>query len=206
MQRKKSVLFFDYEKLKPYVPFIALSLFFVIGVLMGVVFVGKNDAVLDFASRQIESFVFGKSGLSFFRKIGASLLAFLPQYLILFAFGVSVVGVAASPLVVVYNGFLYGCMSGYLYSAYELEGIMLSALVLLPSFLACTFGLLLLAREALSFSYLLAGICIKANKPVNLYTDFRRYCLNGSLSLIAAALAVALDVGMNSLFAGFFKF
>jgi hypothetical protein len=206
MQRKKSVLFFDYEKLRPYIPFAALSLFFIGGIFLGVVLVAKSETVLNFAKNQIDAFIFDKSELSFFKKIGASLFSYMPQYLIMFAFGISVVGVAASPLVILYNGFLYGCMSGYLYSAYQLEGIMLSAIVLLPSFLACSFGLLLLARESLSFSYLLAGICIKSNKPINLYSDFRKYCLNGALTLVALAIALALDVGMNSFFTGFFKF
>ncbi len=206
MQRKKKLITLNFKTLKPYLPFSLLALTFVLGVLFGNLFVCKVDSLYLLSVDKLENLYSVKSSLNFLPMLKESLLSVLPFYILLFICGTSVVGTAITPFIILYNGFSYGLISGYLYSTYKLEGIMFSALILLPTTIIAVFGLLLLAKESIYFSYQIAGICIKSNRPINLYSDFKRFCANSGLTLILALISILFDLAMSALFIGYFNF
>lgn len=206
MQRKRKLIVKGYFKFKPYLPFIILSLVFVLGVFLGSILVCKVDLLNEFAADKLNEIYLVRSERNFLTILRDSVLSIIPFYIFLFICGTSVIGAAITPIMLLYKGFIYGLLSGYLYSAFKLEGIMFSAFILLPVTIVSVFGLLLLAKESIFFSYLMAGICIKSNKPLNLYTNFKSFCINSGLILILGLFAVLLDVGLSTLFVGYFNF
>lgn len=206
MQRKKNNFTFNISGFRPYLPFVIFTLIFVLGVFLGSILVCRLDSLYSMSSDKLTELISVKSSSDFGLMFKNSLLSILPFYFLLFICGTSVIGTATTPVILLYKGFSYGCFSGLLYFTYRLEGIMFSALILLPQTLITVFGLLLLAKESFAFSYLLGGICIKANKPINIYSVFKKYCINSGLCLITGFLAIAFDLGMSSLFIGYFNF
>lgn len=206
MQRKKRLLTLNFTDYKKHLPFFSLTALFLAGVLIGNLLVCKNDSAYNIAYESISKGFSFNEGRSVFTQILISCASLLPYFLIMFAAGMSVVGVAVVPLLLICFGFEYGCVSGLLYSSYQLEGIMYAALLVLPATVIGLFGLLLLSKESVSFSFRLANSCVKAGKPVNLYCEFKRYCTNSSLTLVAALVSIFVDITMSVLFSDYFNF
>ncbi len=206
MQRKKNSFTFNISTLRPYLPFLVFALIFILGVFLGSILVCRLDSLNTVSTDKLSEMIAVKKSADFLQMFKASLLSILPFYFLLYICGTSVIGTATTPIILLYKGFTYGCLSGLLYSTYKLEGIMFAALILLPQTLITVFGLLLLAKESFAFSYLLGGICIKSSKPVNIYSDFKSYCVNSGLCLITGFLAIGFDLGMSSLFISYFNF
>lgn len=206
MRRNSSVLTFNLSTVAPHLPFIIFATLFIIGVFTGCFTVGRFEVFTDYSAEKINDFISIRNDFEFFSVLKDSFFRIFPIYLIVFLCGTSVVGCIASPLILVYNGIVYGFLSGYLCSTHRLEGIMFNALILIPSVLVSTFGLILLAKEAFFFSYTFAGICIKSNKPVNIYSRFKGYCIKSLVSVVAVVLATFLDMSMSVLFISYFNF
>ncbi len=206
MRRTKSIFSLNLSTISPYLPFIIFSTVFALGVLIGNIAVGRFDVLITYSSETITDFILARNEFNFYTAFKSSAFAVFPMYVIIFLCGTSVVGCVASPIALLYKGFGYGCLSGYLYFTYKLEGIMFNALLLIPSTLTTAFGLVLLAKESFAFSYLLSGICIKSNRPVNVYSNFKMYCTRSLVTVIAALVAVVFDLGMSALFINFFNF
>lgn len=205
MQRKK-IFTLNISGIKPDLPFIIFSMIFVIGVFLGCFSVGRFEQILNDVTEEFSAFVELRRAAGFFQILKNSFMMVVPYYVMIFLCGTSVIGCVISPVVLAVKGFSYGCFAGYLYFTYRLDGIMFNALILIPSVLVAVIGLLVLTREAFSFAYLLSGICIKSNKPVNIYTNFKLYCVKSLIYIIFAIVAVLFDIGMSALFISFFEF
>lgn len=205
MHRTKSIFTLNISNIAPYIPFIFFTVIFVIGVLIGCLSVGNFESLISYASDEITEFISLRKNSGFYELLKSSVFSVFSIYIVLFLCGTSVVGCVVSPFVLLYKGFTYGCLSGYLYFTYKLEGIMLNSLLIIPSVLISVFGLIILGKEAFSFSYLLSGICIKSNKPINIYAQFKIYCIKSLTTLIAAVISVIFDLGMSVLFLNFFN-
>lgn len=204
--RRSKTFTVDLKTLKPHLPIIICFSVFVIGIVLGSVLVGSFDYVKDFFAGKLELNTNIRLSKDITKIFLDSLKDVFPYYILVFLLGTSVVGSALSPAVLLWYGFCYGSLSGILYSSYALEGIMCNAIIYIPSVLFCAFGLSVLVRDAVSFSYLLSGICIKANKPVNIYSNFKNYCIRGLTTLIFAVVSVVFDVVMSLLFINYFNF
>lgn len=204
--RRSKIFTINLKDLKPHLPIILCFSVFIIGLVLGSLFVGNFDYAKEYFSSSLEHRTDIRIEGNITNIFFDSFKGVIPLYLFVFLFGTSVVGCAMSPLILLWYGFSYGSISGILYSSYDLEGIMCNAIIFIPSVLFCAFGLSLLVRDAVSFSYLLSGICIKANKPINIYSNFKSYCLRGIISFIFAVVSIVFDVVMSSLFIKYFNF
>lgn len=204
MHRNRSFTI-DFKSIKPHLPLIICFLILIIGILAGCLIVGNQKFFTDLFAEKLKLFIAVRSDGSSVDIILNSFKNIFPYYILVFLVGTSVVGCALSPCLLMFYGFSYGCISGILYSTYNLEGIMFNSLIFMPCALFCAFGLVLLVKDSISFSYLLSGICIKSNKPINIYSDFKAYCIRGLVSLIAAFTALAFDFGMSTLFMDYFN-
>ncbi len=185
---------------------IILSLFFVVGIIIGVVAVRNDGVVSDMANTALDNYIISHSGTSFVRLFLNSFLGFLPFALIIFICGTSLVGIALTPIAITYRGFSYGIMTAYLYSKYLIHGIAFNSIILIPANLFALFGFLLIGREAFNFSLQLARISMPKGQSVGFYNDFKTYCKKIILYLLFVVCAALLDAVMCLSFMKFFKF
>ena len=205
MHRKRTTTL-NISGIYPLMPFLAFVGIFLLGSLLGSIFVGKFDFLDNNSAETLAEFCLIRKSGKLFPLFYDSVSFIFPLYIICFLCGTSVVGCVAAPLLLIYTGVLQGALSGHLYSSYGLEGIMFFALIMLPSTLVCAFGLILLAKLSFGFSMTLSGICIKTNKPVNIYADFKVFCVNSIVVFVFALAAVIFDCGMSAMFIRFFDF
>ena len=64
MQRKKSITVIDYQKLRPHIPFIVLSVLFVLGIFAGSLLVRRNDTLSIFADEKLSDIIFDSNSQS----------------------------------------------------------------------------------------------------------------------------------------------
>lgn len=186
--------------------FLSLILLFIIFFSLGCVFIFKNNYVLEFIKNEVIYFLSTRKGGKFTAIFLNSILFIIPCTLTSFVCGTSIVGCVLSPLFLIYKSFVLGAYAGYLYATYQLEGIVFNALVFIPSALVSVFALILSIRESVSFSVILADMCIKGQKNINMITNFKYYCYKHLIILGLLLLSVLLDIGCSALFIKFFNF
>ena len=206
MYRKTSVFHFKINSIKPYLPFALVSFLFLIGILFGAILVGRVRGCFEFSFKAFEEYFNLRINSSLYLILKDSVLKIFLPYVALFLFGTSIVGFVFIPIIVAAFGLNFGLLSGYLYISHNLNGIMFTGLILLPSAIVFLFGLVLLSIEAFHFSKTLSTICIRSNKPINIYSEFKVYSIKSAATLFAPLLSVILDVGMASLFINYFNF
>lgn len=206
MHRNNRFIGINLKLLIPFLPFILFSVVFIIGLLIGNIVVGKFELLNEFASSSFNSFISVRQNGNIASVVYNSFIRTVPIYLCIFLMGTSIIGSVCTPFLLCAFGFNYGLISGYLYTAFKLEGIMFNCLILMPPTLIILFGLVLLSKEAFRFSISLANICIKLNKPINIYSDFKTYCIKGLTTLISAFVGIIFDVCLSYLFINYFNF
>lgn len=205
MQRN-GVIKFDYKFLKQYLPFITFTTLFVLGIIIGSLSIGSSDYLIATFQEQLNNYIDVRKNDGFLNIVKNSFIFSFPFYVIVFLCGTSLIGCALTPLAILFKGFTYGCLSSCLYSAYKLNGIVFNALILIPPTAVSVFGLILISMRSFAFSYLLSGICIKANRPINIYSYFKTYCLYSLIFLVISLLSILFDVGLSAIFIDFFDF
>ena len=206
MYRKNSVYHLKLNNIKPYLPFAIFALLFLFGILIGAVLVGRVRTYSEFSLKAFEEFYGLRSSSNFYLILKDSVLKNFLPYIALFLFGTSIVGFVFIPIIITALGFNFGLLTGYLYITHNLNGIMFTGLILLPSAIVFLFGVILLSIEAFHFSKTLSSICIRSNKPINIYSEFKIYSIKSAVTLFAPLVSVILDVGMASLFIKYFNF
>ena len=179
MQRK-SIISLNLKTIKPQVHFAIFSAVFLLGVLLGSVFVCNSASLSEYAKQ--------------------------PLYFVAFLCGTSFIGWVISPFVLAFYGFRYGCMAGFLYVSYKLDGIMFNALLLIPAVLVGAFGLIYITKESFNFSLVLSRICVKNSGAANIYSEFKSYCIKCAFLLIFVAISTVIDLAASAMFMRFFNF
>lgn len=185
---------------------IMLCVLFFIGVIAGSASRAESASLTSLAKNGIEQLTSERAGKKpgtvFLDSAAGSMLYMLA----IFAAGTSMMGLIISPLAVAWRGFYYGLMTSYLYSEFALRGIAFNAIVLIPPALFSLIGIVLGARESISFSLVIAKLTLPRSAPMSLFSDFRIYCIRFSLFIIAVLLSALTDVCVSHFFIGFFNF
>lgn len=203
---RNGVIKLELKNIKQYLPFIVFTSLFILGIIIGSLSVGSSDYLIGTYTNQLKEFINIRKTAGFLHVFKNSFMFSFPLYFVVFLCGTSLIGCALTPLVLLYKGFAYGCLSCCLYSLYKLNGIVFNALVIILPTVICVFGLILISVRSFAFSYLLSGICIKTNRPVNIYSNFKTYCLFSLLFSVFALLSILIDVGLSAIFIDFFDF
>ncbi len=184
---------------------IFLSVVFVTGFSVAVFTYGKLDFLSEWSRRYIQNFTAARCDASFF---GIAVNSFLTSLLFI-AFclvcGTSVLGLISVPVCVFAKAFIYGTVTAYLYSAHSLNGVAFHAVILLPPAIFFIIGFMLSSIEAINFSVVLAGLTVSKSSSVNLYYEFKRYCIRFLLFCIFVLLSALLDAMLSVNFLGNFK-
>ena len=145
-----------------------------------------------------------RSDQSFWLTFASSFEALFVLFLILFLSGVSAVGIAAVPLVLLFRGAGLGLVMGYFYAAHAFRGFLYVLVLILPNAFLSTLTFLVLGRESMQLSCRIFRF-FRPNAPAgSLWPGFRLYCIRSGLLLILLCVSALLDsvlaVAFGSLF------
>ncbi len=185
---------------------IMLTLAYVIGIIIGVVFIRGNPSAFALAKDSFSSYCEDRGSLPFWNIALISFKDSLVLLFVIFLSGTSVIGVLLAPLAVFYNGVCYGAVTGYIYKQYLIQGIAFNSLIFIPCSLMLLIGVFLGAREAFVFSSRLFNLSLPKGQAANLYRDFKTYCLRYLIILLLFILAAVFDAGISVLFFKYFSF
>ncbi len=166
----------------------------------------KNERIAMLAAEEFKSFVVERTNVTFFKAFLSSLIHTLKLPLVSFLCGTSVLGTVISPSVLLYAAFRYGYISGYVYSVFGLSGIVFNLFVLILPTLILLFSLLVSARECVDFSKLIASLCIRQTRPVNLYNNFHTFCVRHLVLLFPIIISALADISLFNIFEKYFNF
>ncbi len=185
---------------------IIMTLFYIIGIVAGVLWVGRSNEIATLANVNFQNYLKVRSDSSIFKVFISSLMSYLPFGLISFLCGTSLVGIVLAPLAICYSGFQYGIMAGLLYTNYQLKGIAFNSLMLIPCTLIFVFGLLYAGKSAFTFSLKLAKITMPKGQAANIYNDLQIYCRQFLIIVLVFATASLIDSLMSVSFIEYFNF
>lgn len=195
----------DLGYLKENYPFLILLLISLASLLAGVLSVG-NEGIYSSSAEAFKEYISIRSENTYLKSFLLAFLCVAEYPVISFLCGTSVLGLVISPVALGLASYKYGCMAGYIYTEYGLNGIVFNLFALLLPTVVYLFGLLLMTRECIGFSRLVANMCIKGNRPINLFEPFKLYSLHSLFLFITILLSVFLDITLFGLFENYFTF
>ena len=186
--------------------FILLSTLFICGIIIGSIFLKKNNWLLQNTELIFKNFIFVHTGNNFLKKFFSCFIHYLIVLFLYFLFGASMFGVAVTPFVTVWQGILVGSVSSYVYTQYNLSGIAFNAIILIPPlsiFIICCF---FAAKYSIDFSLNIAKLTMPKHRPASLYTVFKNYCVKYSILVGITSICTIIEIILNLLFLKYFNF
>ncbi len=200
-----SVKGLNLKYLKENSTFIALITLVLISLFLGVMVISQTT-YFGLSSEMFDEYVTVRRSGSFGTIFLTVFLNTLKLPLTSYLFGTSVLGLVISPLLMCYASFSYGMLSGYVYSSFGLSGIVFNLFVLLLPQLISTFCLVLSSLECINFSKKIANICIKDRRPINLYQDFKMFCIKHLVLIVPVFVSSILDITLFKLLENYISF
>lgn len=188
---------------KIYVLFCGL---FIFGIIIGSVFLSENNLIMQYSEQIFKTYISVHKNSLFFEKFFSCLIRYVCIIALYFLSGVSMLGVATTPFIILWQGISFGYVSSYLYSLYGLTAISFNALVLIPPliiFMVCCFSA---AKYAVTFSISIAKLSMPKSKPVSLYLGFRNYSIKFLIYILVSVLCTVIEIILNLLLLKFFDF
>ncbi len=170
------------------------------GILIGTLSYGTNNEILNMSSKLLADFTKHHSSMSFGKILITSFMSSTVFLLAMFACGTSMLGVVLSPLLVLFLGFRYGCLSAYLYSAYGIKGIAFCAVLLIPPAVIYIIGLLFAAKYSIALSCEIAKLTFPKYGVANLCDSFKVYCAKYAVIIFVILLSSVLDAVLSKFF------
>lgn len=183
---------------------IILALFFLIGVILGTFLCDDYSYLTEYSSRYLTDFIAERSGKGFLNILLSSFSGSLLALAVNFILGASMLGVVLVPFSVGVNGFLYGCVTAFIYSQYSLKGIAFNAVMILPSAIVFMIALVLAAIESVRFSLITARLTLPRSAPSNLFYDFKNYCGKYAVFCVVVLISAVIDAVISCSFMGSF--
>lgn len=182
-----------------------LCVLFLGGVIAGSTCLGNNERLSALAENGLRQIVSERSGAAFgavlFNSFGSSMV-YLTAVCVA---GTSMLGIVISPVTVIWRGFYFGLLTALLYSEYALKGVAFNAIMLIPPAVFSVIGLILGAKDSVTFSLLLAKLTLPRSAPGSLFSEFRLYCIRFAILIITALLSALTDALVSHFFIGFFE-
>ena len=185
------------EILREGYPFFIMFGVYIIGILIGVIMFLRNDALSAFAADAFESFNSKRIDSTFIKVYFNALLSWLPFLAAVFVCGISITGVAITPIVISFCGFLYGLITAHLYSSFSLNGILYVLIIMIPPALIGNFCLFFAGKHAFGFSLLLTRQVMPEPRAGNLFSRLTRYCKQFVFLLLIAAFSALLEAVLS---------
>ncbi|MBR3909104.1 MAG: hypothetical protein IKJ50_05235 [Clostridia bacterium] len=186
--------------------FILLSVVFISGIVIGTVRFDSGIFLTQNSEKLFESFTKLHTEYKLIARFFICLSRYIFILILYFISGASMLGVAITPFITLWQGIFTGSITSHLYSTYKLNGIAFNAIVLVPPlavFAVCSF---FAAKYAIDFSLSIAKLTLPRSRPVSLYNAFKTYCTKSLIFIAIAILCSAVEIILNILFLKFFNF
>lgn len=200
----KKIKIFNYVTLNKL--FIILCVLFVVGIAVGSIFFRQGNWLQDNAESFFNNYIKLHNAPNFFKKLLALFARYLIVLCLIFLSGTSMLGVAVTPFITLWQGIIFGAVSSFMYKTYGLSGIAFNAIIIIPSAIIFTLCCFFAARYAIDFSFTIAKLTFPRSKPASLYISFKDYCCKYLIIIGVSLICAIIDIVLNLLFIKFFNF
>lgn len=208
--KKGIILNFKQLKLLDYVSvnkvFIILCAFFISGIIIGTALYGDSNFLTQNTKIFFDSFVKTHTQNKLITRFFVCCIKYVLVLVLYFLSGASMLGVAITPFITIWQGILIGSITSYLYSSYNLNGIAFNAIVFIPPLCIFTVCCFFAAKHAIELSLSIAKLTLPKSRPVNLYIIFKNYSTKYLIFMVITLLSVIIEIILNVLFLKFFNF
>ena len=208
--KKGIILNLRWIKLRDYVTLnkvlLSLTLLFVVGIILGSVWLSEDSWITKFSKSLFEDFVVVHSTYGFLNKFFTCFLQYVFILLLYFITGTLMLGVAIIPFIIVWQGIVLGNIISYIYSQHGISGIAFNAIILITPisiFVICTF---IAAKESINFSLNIAKLTLPKGRAANLNSAFKDFCTKYTILVGITVICVLIEIILNVLFLKFFNF
>ena len=195
---------FDYVTLNKI--FLVLCALFIAGIVVGSAVFTKNNWLSDKAEALFNHYINTHTDTTFLKKLCVCSASYILILFLYFLSGTSMLGVAVTPFITVWQGILFGAVSSYLYKSHGLSGIAFNAIILIPPAVIFTVCCFFAARYAIGFSLMTARLTLPRSKPASLYINFKNYCVKYLIFIGISLICTTIEIILNLLFLKFFNF
>lgn len=182
------------------------SLLFVIGVISGTILFINNSFVSSLAKSSFTDYFAVRRNSAFLKIIVSSFFSSVYSFLIAYFCGSSLLGVLAVPILIFVEGGTVGALISYVYYTYSIKGIAYNAIILLPHTVIVLVALLFAAKDSFFFSLKFLKLTLPKNRPLNLFADFKEYCLKFLIYVLIILIASIVDAVICHNFIVYFEF
>ena len=176
---------------------LSLTLFFLIGLTLGSVLIKSNDSFFKIALNYSDNFLDVRYNESFMKIFFDSFVLSVAFNLAVIIFGTSVIGITIVPLIISFRGFYFGTLTGVIYSNMALNGIIINALVIIPSAVISVVFLIISGREAMRFSSMIINITLPNSQPKNLSPAFSSFIKKSLLTVLPIIFSSLLEAWLS---------
>lgn len=186
--------------------FIFMAFCFLIGLIIGCLMYSEKNKIGDISLWMFERYISSRENLKFFKIFWNSVFSNFLIILILYLFGVSIMGIVVAPFSLMWIGIFYGGICSHLYGVYELKGIAFNATVFIPSTVILIFLCIFAVKESMQFSIKIVSLTLPKTRPINLAVDFKAFTLKYLVYILFLILNALIDSAVFSAFYHFYKF
>ena len=186
--------------------FIILCVLFITGITLGVTVLSENNWLSQNTKFYFTEFINVHTQKSFIQKLTYCFLHYIVVLILYFLSGASMLGVAITPFITVWQGIFIGNAISHIYATYGLNGIAFNAIVFIPPisiFAVCCF---FAAKYAINFSLSISKLILPKSRPLNLYNGFKDYCSKYIIFVGITLICSIIEIILNLLFLKFFNF
>ena len=185
---------------------ILLTLLFILGIVLATVSVNKSGYLFDRLDSLSKNYISLRQGKDFLKIFFNSFVNNAVFLIVIFILGSSVNGVTLVPIVVGIKGYLLGYLIASIYSVYELKGIALSALIVIPPAVFSMIFVFIFSKYAMGFSLRIIGITMPNANGKNLNLHFKQYIKQLFIMFIPIFLSAVFDGWLSIKLISHFKF
>ena len=178
---------------------------FLVGIIFGIISVGKYKNLTDFSAGFITDFMDLRNTEKFSKILLSSFFRSIAVLIVFAVFGTSMFGVVTVPFLLTVIGVIYGNITAYLYSEFALKGIAFNAVIFLPSVIVFLIVLLLASKEAVNFSLKISSLTFAKSGLYNLTLEFKKFLISFLLFISAALVSSLIDAVISCSFIKYFQ-
>ena len=180
---------------------VILSLIFLFSIAAGslcINFINTENPLS--ANNFIDSFISKRENAAFTSILISAFISNFMILIVLFLFGICIIGVPAGFIAAIIKGLGIGYSAGYLYTAYGFKGFIFNLIIIFPTAFLVSLVLITAAKESIKFSKTLLRIIKPDAKIYPLSSEFKIYLLRFTVLLLCLFIASAIDAAATVLF------
>ncbi|MBO5322149.1 MAG: stage II sporulation protein M [Clostridia bacterium] len=185
---------------------ILLTLFFIVGIVLATVSLDKSGYLFERLNTLSVNYISLRQGKDFFKIFSNSFLNNAVFLTVIFILGSSINGITLVPLVIGVKGYITGYLIAFIYSTYELKGIALSTLIVIPPAVISIIFLFIFSKFAIGFSLQVICLTLPNTSSKNLSLHFKQYLKQLLITFIPIIFAAVFDGWLSTKLISHFEF